>query len=108
MNGLTGVALTKLDVLDKLDEIKICLGYDYRGQVLRNFPASLQMLAECKPIYEVMEGWKTDTSQVETFDDLPENAQKYLKRIEELIGVQVSLVAVGPKRSQTIVRDKLY
>jgi len=108
MSGLTGIALTKLDVLDKLDEIKICRGYDYRGQVLEEFPASLQTLAECKPIYEVMEGWKEDTTQAKTFEELPDNAQKYVKRIEELTGVKVSIVAVGPKRDQTIVREELY
>ncbi|ATW26213.1 adenylosuccinate synthase [Candidatus Formimonas warabiya] len=108
MSGLTGIALTKLDVLDKLDEIKICHGYHYQGKVVQDFPASLKALAECTPIYEVMEGWKADTTQAKTFEELPPKAQKYLKRIEELIGVKISLAAVGPKRSQTIVREELY
>lgn len=108
MSGLTGIALTKLDVLDQLDEIKICYGYSFQGQVLQDFPASLQTLAECKPVYEVMAGWKEDTSQAKTYEELPENARKYLKRIEELVGVPVSIVAVGPKRAQTIVREALY
>jgi adenylosuccinate synthase len=108
MSGLTGITLTKLDVLDKLEEIKICHGYEYRGRILKEFPASLQVLGECKPVYEVLEGWQEDTSQIKTFKELPENAQKYILRIEELTGVKVSLVAVGPKRDQTIVREELY
>lgn len=108
MSGLTGIALTKLDVMDKLDQIKICHGYDYQGKVLKDFPASLQTLSECKPIYEVMEGWKEDTTQAKTYEELPENARKYIERIEELVGVKVSIVAIGPKRDQTIVREELY
>ncbi|MGI6685543.1 MAG: adenylosuccinate synthase [Bacillota bacterium] len=108
MSGLTGIALTKLDVLDKLEEIKICHGYEYQGKILKEFPASLKTLGECKPIYEVMEGWKEDTTQAKTFEELPENAKKYVKRIEELAGVKVSIVAVGPKRDQTIIREELY
>jgi len=108
MSGLTGIALTKLDVLDKLDQILICRGYEYQGKVVEDFPASLQVLSECKPIYEVMEGWKEDTTQSKTYDQLPEKARKYIERIEELAGVKVSIVAVGPKRDQTIVRGELY
>ncbi|HHT62914.1 MAG: adenylosuccinate synthase [Bacillota bacterium] len=108
MSGLTGIALTKLDVLDKLEEIKICHGYDYRGRILKDFPASLKALEECKPIYEVMDGWKEDTTQARTFEELPVNAQKYVRRIEELTGVKAVIVAVGPKRDQTIVREELF
>ncbi|MEL7568164.1 MAG: adenylosuccinate synthase, partial [Dehalobacterium sp.] len=92
MSGLTGVALTKLDVLDKLDQIKICRGYAYQGKVIEDFPASLQVLSECTPVYEVMEGWKEDTTQAKTYDQLPEKARKYIERIEELVGVKVAIV----------------
>lgn len=108
VSGLTDMAITKMDVLDKLDKIKICTGYDYRGETLKDFPASLKVLAECKPIYEEMDGWKQDTTNARTFEDLPENAQKYIKRLEELSGVKASIIAVGPKRSQTIVREEIY
>lgn len=108
LSGLTGIALTKLDVLDQLDEIKICAGYEYQGQVLKEFPASLKTLAECRPVYEVMEGWKADTTNARTYEDLPENARRYIKRIEELVGVKISIVAVGPGRSQTITREEIF
>ncbi|MGI6679668.1 MAG: adenylosuccinate synthase [Dehalobacterium sp.] len=108
MNGLTGLALTKMDVLDKLAEIKICYGYEYRGQTLSHFPSSLQTLEECRPIYETVEGWQEDTSKAKTFEALPPKAQKYIKKIEELSGCKVVLVSVGPKRDQTIIREELY
>ncbi|MDD2496695.1 MAG: adenylosuccinate synthase [Desulfitobacteriaceae bacterium] len=108
LSGLTGLAVTKLDVLDKLDEIKICKGYEYQGRILKDFPASLKVLAQCKPIYETLPGWKQDTTGTRSFNDLPENARRYLERIEELTGVKAVIVAVGPKRSQTIVREELY
>ncbi|MGI6065253.1 MAG: adenylosuccinate synthase [Bacillota bacterium] len=108
LSGLTGLAVTKLDVLDKLAEIKICRGYEYQGKELNDFPASLKVLAECRPIYESLPGWQQDTSGARYFSDLPENARRYLERIEELTGVKAVIVAVGPKRSQTIVREELY
>lgn len=108
LSGLTGIALTKLDVLDQLEEIKICAGYEYQGQVLKEFPASLKTLAECRPVYEVMEGWKADTTNARTYGDLPENARKYIKRIEELVGVKISIIAVGPGRAQTITREEIF
>jgi adenylosuccinate synthase len=108
LSGLTGLAVTKLDVLDKLKQIKICVGYEYQGKDLVDFPADLKVLAQCKPVYEVLDGWMESTSSARTFEDLPLNARKYLERIEEIVGVKISIIAVGPKRSQTIVRDALY
>ncbi len=105
VNGLTDLALTKLDVLDDLDEIKICTGYEYQGDVLTELPAGLHVLNACKPVYEAFPGWKTATGAAKEFCDLPENAQNYVKKIEELAGVKVSIIAVGPERSQTITRD---
>ncbi len=102
--GMTDIALTKLDVLDTLDEVKICVGYRYKDEVLKEFPASLLRMEESEPIYETLPGWKEDISGCRCFDDLPENAKAYIKRIEELTGAPVSIVAVGPKRDQTIVR----
>ena len=108
LSGLTSLAVTKLDVLDKQPEIKICTGYNYRGQVIRDFPASLKVLAECQPIYEAMPGWMSDTTGAASYDQLPAKAQAYLERLEELLGIKAAIVAVGPKRSQTIVREEMF
>jgi len=108
LSGLTSLAITKLDVLDKLAEIKICTAYEYRGQVIKDFPASLKVLAECRPVYETMAGWQVDTTGATEYTDLPAQARAYLERLEELTGVKAAIIAVGPKRSQTIVRQELF
>ncbi len=108
VNGLSSVALTKLDVLDSLDTVKICTGYKFRGREIREFPHSLKQLSLCEPVYDELPGWEEDTSGVRKFSDLPVNAQKYIKRIEELTGVEAAIVAVGPKRSQTIAISKIF
>jgi len=102
VNGLSSVALTKLDVLDTLDTVKICTGYKYQGETITEFPHSLKYLSQCQPIYEELPGWKQDTSDARTFDQLPDNAKNYVRRLEELTGVKASIVAIGPKRDQTI------
>ena len=103
LNGLTGVAITKLDVFDGLESIKICTGYDYKGNQLRDFPASLKVLGECQPIYETMPGWPENISGIRNYEDLPENVKNYLNRIESLIQTPIDIVSVGPDRDQTIV-----
>ena len=103
LNGLTGLAITKLDVLGELDEIKICDAYDYKGQTLTEFPTDLRVLAECKPIYETVPGWKADISGIRSEEDLPEAARSYLKRIETLTETPIDIISVGPGREQTIV-----
>ncbi len=108
INGLTDLAVTKLDVLDDLPEIKVCMAYMYRGQRIENFPADLQVLSECEPIYETLPGWCQSTTDCQSFSDLPENAQKYLYFLEAVSGVQVSIAAVGPERSQTIVVHNIF
>jgi adenylosuccinate synthase len=102
VNGLTGVAITKLDVLDDFDTIKVCTGYKYRGKAIDEIPATLDVFAECEPVYEEMPGWKMNISQIKSFDALPENAKKYVKRLEELMGCEIVMVSVGPRRSETI------
>lgn len=102
VNGLTGVAITKLDVLDDFDTIKICTGYSYKGEMIAEIPATLEIFAGCKPVYEEMPGWKCAISNVKRFTDLPANAQKYVKRLEELMGCEVVMVSVGPRRDETI------
>ena len=108
LNGLTGLAITKLDVLGGLKEIKICTAYNYKGQTLDTFPASLKVLGECEPVYETLEGWDEDISGIEQFDQLPDKVKGYLKRIEELLGVPVQIVSVGPQRDQTIVLENPF
>jgi adenylosuccinate synthase len=103
LNGLTGLVITKLDVLDGLEDLKICTGYEYNGKIIRDFPASLKMLGSCKPIYEVLPGWPEDISDVRKLQDLPENAKNYLNRIEKLVETPIDIISVGPGREETIV-----
>lgn len=107
INGLTSIALTKLDTLSGFDKLKICTGYELEGKVIDYFPASLDTLAECKPIYEEFDGWG-DIEEIETYEDLPLNAKKYVERIEELVGVDVDIVSIGPKRKETIMRKEIF
>ena len=103
MNGLTGVALTKLDVLTGFKKIPICTAYSYNGQTVSEFPASSKVMAAAQPIYEEMDGWTERLDDVRKFSDLPATAQKYVQRIEAVIGTEIILVSVGPGREQTIV-----
>ncbi len=108
VNGMTDMVITKLDVLDDLPEIQICSAYECDGRTVHEFPSSLTALQQCRPIYETMPGWLCDTTGCTTYEKLPENAKKYLERLEELSGVPVSIVAVGPDRRQTIVRKPIF
>ena len=103
INGLSSMAVTRLDILDQFEEIKICTHYTRNGQRVDHFPGDLNVLAQCEPVYESLPGWQTDTTGARTFDDLPQNAQRYLNRITELTGVPYSIVSVGPDRAETIV-----
>lgn len=108
VNGITSIALTKLDVLDTLETIKICTAYEIDGEVTRNFPLNLKDLAKARPVYEEMPGWMSSTSGARTYEELPEAAQNYICRLEELCGAEASIVAVGPDREQTILRTEMY
>jgi adenylosuccinate synthase len=103
INGLTGIALTKLDVLSDFEAIKVCTGYRFEGQELETLPARLETFENCEPVYEELPGWKCDITGVRSFEQLPENAKKYVKRLEELAGCPIVLVSVGPRRDQTMV-----
>jgi adenylosuccinate synthase len=103
LNSLTGLAVTKLDVLNGIQTLKLCTGYRYKGETLTEFPVSLHILEQCKPVYEQLPGWSEDISQIRDFDNLPENAVKYLRRIEELVETPIQIVSVGPGREETIV-----
>ena len=108
LNGLTGLAITKLDVLGELEELKICTGYEYNGQILSDFPTDLKVLDACKPVLETVPGWPEDISGIRSFDDLPGNTRDYLKKIEALVDTPIDLISVGPGRSQTIfIRNPL-
>ncbi len=103
INGLTGIALTKLDILDGLDTIKICTGYKYKGTRYKNFPKEIEVLAEAKPVYEELEGWQGSTLGVKEFKQLPANARKYIKRIETLLDTKIHIISTGQKRDEIIV-----
>ena len=103
LNGLTGLVITKLDVLDGLESLKICTGYEYNGETLDDFPANLKTLEACKPVFETFPGWSEDISDIRKLDDLPKNARHYLDRVEELLETSIDIVSVGPGRDETII-----
>ena len=102
VSGLTSLCVTKIDTLAGLDKLKVCVGYKFDGKVIDYFPASLKDLEKCEPIYEEFEGWGEEVAEARNYNELPENAKKYLTRIEELTGTKISIVSVGPRRDQTI------
>lgn len=104
INGFTGLIITKLDILDGLDRIKVCFGYEYNGKVYDEFPKELSILESCTPIYKEYEGWKESTSGVRDFSKLPPKAQQYIELIEESLGVGVDIISTGQKREQIIIR----
>ena len=103
INGVSGMCLTKLDVLDGLDSLKLCTGYKLHGKQVDIFPVGAEDAAACEPIYEEMPGWKDATVGAKSMDALPAAARAYVKRIEELVGVPVDMVSTGPDREETIV-----
>jgi adenylosuccinate synthase len=103
VNGLTGLAITKLDVLDTLDEIKICTGYKYKDKVIEHYPAELWIQEAAEPILETHPGWKTSTTHIKSYKDLPVNAKSYLERLKTIVGVDIEIVSVGADRNQTIM-----
>ena len=103
INGLTGMCLTKLDVMDELEEIKVCVSYSMDGETLTLPPASADEYEMCEPNYITMPGWKTSTVGIESWEALPQAAQAYIKFLEEEVGVPVSILSTGPDRSETLV-----
>ncbi|HEY3154258.1 MAG TPA: adenylosuccinate synthase [Candidatus Binatia bacterium] len=103
MNGMTGIALTKLDVLTGFKKIPICTAYRYEGKTIDEFPASSKVMHGAQPVYEEMTGWEVPLNNARKFSDLPAPAQKYVRRIEEVVGTKIILVSVGPGREQTIL-----
>ncbi|WP_238919002.1 adenylosuccinate synthase [Clostridium sp. YIM B02555] len=107
VSGLTSLAVTKIDTLAGLEKIKVCVGYKFNGTVIDYFPASLEDLAQCEPIYEEFDGWDDSVADVRSYEELPENVKKYLARISEFTETKISIVGVGPKRDQTMRIDSL-
>ncbi|MBR4030452.1 MAG: adenylosuccinate synthetase, partial [Clostridia bacterium] len=103
-SGLTSLVLNKLDTMSGLDTLKICVGYEKNGEIITEFPASLEELALCKPVYEEMPGFSEDVTGIREYDKLPENAKRYVERIEQLCDVKISMIGVGPGRDQNINR----
>jgi adenylosuccinate synthase len=103
VNGLSGIAITKLDVLSGLETVKVCTAYTYQGVLLDEVPASLEIIEQCSPVYQEFPGWTEDITGCKSIGELPENARNYIKQIEKLSGAPVVLVSVGPRRDETIV-----
>ncbi len=101
-NGFSGIAITKLDILDGLDKIKICTAYKYRGKTYRDYPKELDVFEKCTPVYEEFEGWKGSTLGITSFKKLPVQAQAYIRKIEELVGVKTDIISTGKKRDELI------
>ncbi len=107
INGLTDIAITKIDILSGYDKIPVCVGYEMNGKQIDYVPASLKAYGECKPIWKVFDGWKEDISTVRSYEELPENCRKYVEFIEKYTGTSVSLVSVSPEREGNIIRKAL-
>ncbi len=101
LNGVDGLAVTKLDVLDGLDTIRVCTHYEFEGKQLDTPPPDSASLDRCRPVYEDLPGWKSSTSEAQKWDDLPAEAQDYLCYISELVGAPVKRISTGAERSQT-------
>jgi len=108
LNGFTGLAITRLDVLDELPAIKVCGAYKAGDETMAHFPASLPLLARCQPVYEELPGWQTSLGGTRRFEDLPPRARAYIKKIEEITSCPVALVSVGPQREETILLRPLF
>ena len=108
LSGIDYFALTKLDVLDTLEEIKLCVGYQIGGKVVSEFPTNLADLEIAVPEYATLPGWQAPTSEIQNYQDLPQNAKRYIQAIEDITGVKVGIVSVGPDRKQTIFKEKVF
>ena len=108
INGITGLCMTKLDVLDGLDEIRMCVGYELHGERVDILPLDADEIVNCQPVYEVFPGWTEQTFGVTRWEDLPLNAQRYLERVQEFIATPIAMVSTGPDRDHTILLRHPY
>ena len=102
LNGIDELAVTKMDVLDTLPKIKVCVAYKLDGKLVETVPADVDALLHCKPVYQEFDGWQTSTKLVRNFDDLPKKARLYLNKLAQLSGTKLGIVSVGPRRAETI------
>ncbi|MEN2985301.1 MAG: adenylosuccinate synthase [Thermodesulfovibrionaceae bacterium] len=105
INGFTGIAITKLDVLDEFEKLKVCVGYKCGEEIFHDFPKEIEILKNCEPIYEELPGWKEKTKGIRDYDKLPKNAKEYLSFIEDFLKVKIQLISTGMKRDEIIVRE---
>ena len=108
ISGIDGIALTKLDVLDELDKIKICVKYELEGKLIDYLPAAVEDQLKIKPIYKTFDGWKTSTKGIKNIEQLPENAKKYVFAIEDFIGAKISSISTSPEREDTILIENPF
>jgi adenylosuccinate synthase len=108
LNGLSEIALTKLDVISGLPSVKVCTAYEMNGEMLTSFPQELSVFHKCEPVYEELPGWGEDEIGIDSFEELPENARSYIEYLEERLGVKISFISTGPARGETIVREAAY
>jgi adenylosuccinate synthase len=105
INGLNYVAVTKLDVLDHFDKIKVCVNYELDGKILKSFPTDVERLSCVKPVYETLTGWNSDISACTSYNELPQKTKEYLDFISQTSGIKIRIVSVGPKREQTFNKE---
>lgn len=108
VSGLDGMAITRLDILTGLKELKICTAYRYNGEILKEFPTSLKALAKCEPVYETLPGWTEDITGIRSYEELPANTRAYIEKIAEVTGVPLAIFSIGPNREQTVLVTKIY
>jgi len=108
VSGLDYMAITRLDILDKLPTLKLCVAYKYKGEIINEFPASLKVLDQVEPIYEEMPGWQEPTSHIRRYEELPLNARRYLERLSAVADIAIGIVSVGPGREQTIILHDMF
>jgi adenylosuccinate synthase len=108
VSGLDYLAITRLDILDGLKTLKMCVGYKYKGEILKEFPASLKVLEQVVPVYEELPGWEESITAVRSYDKLPANARRYVERLSEVTGVALGIVSVGPQRDQTMILHEVF
>ena len=108
ISGINGVALTKLDVLDELDEIKMCTQYELNGKKIDYLPSAAEDQLKVKPIYKIFDGWKSSTKGIKNIDSLPENAKKYIYAVEDFIGAKISSISTSPEREDTILLENPF
>ncbi len=108
VSGIDYMAITRLDILDKLPTVKVCVAYKYNGKIINEFPASLNVLSRVEPVYEELPGWQQPTSHIRSYEDLPLNARRYVERLSEVSGIAIGLVSVGPGREQTMILADMF